>query len=106
MKFITKISMVLMLILALGSCKKSNVVELDPIDRIPSEKAFLTFNDVTTALNGVYGTWQARRSVFTSAHLTDELRLGSGTAYRNVGNILFNYQFSSDSQDFRDGEQS
>lgn len=98
--------MVVMLFLALASCKKSNVVELDPIDRIPSEKAFITFNDVTTALNGVYGTWQARRSVYTSAQLTDELRLGSGTAYRNVGNILFNYQFTSDTQDFRDTEQS
>jgi len=52
----------------------------------------------------VYGTWQARRSTHLTAFITDEVRLGTGTSYRNVGNILFNFQYVSDAQDFRDGE--
>jgi hypothetical protein len=93
-----------MLLITLASCKKSDVVDLQPIDRIPSEKAFNNLADVLQGINGVYGTWSARRSVYLSALLTDETRLGTGTAYRNVGNILFNFQSTSDAQDFRDAE--
>jgi hypothetical protein len=105
MKITTKISVTLMLLLTFGACRKSDIVNLEPIDRIPSEKAFTTLGDVLQGLNGVYGTWQPRRSVYLSALLTDETRLGTGSGYRNVGNILFNYQYVSDAQDFRDTEQ-
>ncbi|HEX8461593.1 MAG TPA: RagB/SusD family nutrient uptake outer membrane protein, partial [Segetibacter sp.] len=44
------------------------------------------------------------RPVYLSAFITDEIRLGTGATYRNVGNGLFNYQYSSDAQDFRDDE--
>jgi hypothetical protein len=104
MRIITKISLMLMLLSSFAACTKSDVVDLQPIDRIPSEKAFSTLGDVLQGLNGVYGTWQHRRSVYLSALLTDEARLGTGAGYRNVGNILFNYQSTSDAQDFRDLE--
>jgi starch-binding outer membrane protein, SusD/RagB family len=61
-------------------------------------------NDLTSAVNGVYATWSARRSVYISSLISDEARLGVGSEYRNVGNILFNWQFVSDSQDWRDAE--
>ena len=85
------------------SCEKS-LTDLKPIDQIPSEVAISTMNDVVSALNGVYGTWSARRSSYLSSTISDEIRLGVGTEYRNVGNNLFNWQHVSDSQDWRDGE--
>ena len=87
----------------LGSCEKK-LTDIQPIDLIPSQTAIQNMNDVTSALNGVYGTWSARRSVYISAFISDEIRLGTGTEYRNVGNALFNWNHVSDSQDWRDGE--
>lgn len=87
----------------LTACEKK-VVDLQPIDDIPSNVAIQNMNDVTNALNGVYGTWSARRSVYVSALISDEVRLGTGAEYRNVGNILFNWNHVSDSQDWRDAE--
>ncbi|HVG13573.1 MAG TPA: RagB/SusD family nutrient uptake outer membrane protein [Chitinophagaceae bacterium] len=104
MRLLTNISFALLLLVSFASCKKDDVVDLEPIDLIPSERAFLTFNDITTGLNGVYGTWQARRSTHLTSFITDEVRLGTGTSYRNIGNILFNFQYVSDAQDFRDTE--
>jgi starch-binding outer membrane protein, SusD/RagB family len=103
MKLINKGLFVFLLSLVFISCEKK-LTDLDPIDQIPAEKAIITMNDLTSAVNGVYGTWSARRSVYISSFISDEIRLGTGTEYRNVGNALFNWQFVSDSQDWRDGE--
>jgi starch-binding outer membrane protein, SusD/RagB family len=102
MKLIKKISMLLMVV-AISSCEKK-LTDIQPIDQIPSQLAIQNMADVTNALNGVYGTWSARRSHYISALISDEVRLGVGTEYRNVGNILFNWNHVSDSQDWRDGE--
>lgn len=80
-------------------------MDLQPIDQIPSENAVKTFADLTAAVNGVYGGILARRDIHLTAFITDEGRLGTGTGYRNVGNILFNWMYVSDTQDFRDAEQ-
>jgi len=85
------------------ACEK-DLTDLKPIDQIPAEVAISTMTDVVSAMNGVYGTWNARRSSYLSSTISDEMRLGVGTEYRNVGNILFNWQHVSDSQDWRDGE--
>jgi len=103
MKLIHKVLFVFLFSFVFISCEKK-LTDLDPIDQIPAEKAILNMNDLTTAVNGVYGTWSARRSVYISSFISDEIRLGTGTEYRNVGNALFNWQFVSDSQDWRDGE--
>lgn len=103
MKIINKIIWALMFVLTLASCEKK-LTDLQPIDQIPAEKAISNLTDLGGAVNGVYGTWQARRSHYISALISDEVRLGVGAEYRNVGNALFNWQFVSDSQDWRDGE--
>lgn len=103
MKKLTNISLILATFFSLVSCRK-DVVDVLPIDSIPVEQAFQNMNDVNNAANGVYGTWQARRSNYISAFISDEVRLGTGAEYRNVGNILFNWQHVSDSQDWRDTE--
>jgi starch-binding outer membrane protein, SusD/RagB family len=103
MKYTFKICLIVMMALSLLSCEKK-LTDLQPIDQIPGEKAISTMNDLTSAVNGVYATWSARRSVHISTLISDEARLGVGSEYRNVGNILFNWQFVSDSQDWRDGE--
>ena len=103
MQLIKKISLLLVLAAGLGSCEKK-LTDLKPIDLIPSEVAIQNMNDVTSALNGVYGTWSARRSIYISAFISDEVRLGTGTEYRNVGNVLFTWTHVSDSQDWRDTE--
>lgn len=94
-----------MFVLTLVACNKNDIVDLQPISSIPSENAFLIMSDVLQGLNGVYGTWSPRRPVHLTAFITDEIRLGTGSGYRNVGNILFNFQYVSDAQDFRDTEQ-
>lgn len=103
MKVFNKIIWVFIFTATLMSCEKK-LTDLQPIDQIPADKAIQTMADLTTAVNGVYGTWSARRSVYISSLISDEVRLGVGTEYRNVGNALFNWQFVSDSQDWRDGE--
>lgn len=103
MKLIKNLCWVFMLLAFLTSCEKE-LVDLQPIDQIPAEKAIKTLADLTSAVNGVYGTWAARRSVYISALISDEVRLGFGGEYRNVGNVLYNWQFVSDSQDWRDAE--
>src|SRR4051812_46284720 len=101
MKLIQKICLLLVLGGVFASCEKQ-VTDLSPIDLIPSERAIQTMNDVTTGVFGVYGTWSARRSIYISALISDEVRLGTGAEYRNVGNALFNWQHVADSQDWRD----
>ena len=103
MKLIKKIGWLFLAGFIASSCQKK-LTELTPIDVIPSELAIQNMNDVTNALNGVYGTWQARRSHYISALISDEVRLGTGSEYRNVGNFLFNWNHVADSQDWRDGE--
>lgn len=98
-----KISLVLLAGFFFASCEKK-LTDLQPIDLIPSNVAIQNMADVTSALNGVYATWSPRRSVYISAFISDEIRLGIGSEYRNVGNILFNWNHVSDSQDWRDGE--
>jgi hypothetical protein len=90
-------------VVVLGSCEKK-LTDLDPIDQIPAETAIQNMADVQSAVNGVYGSYAGRRAVYLSSYLTDEVRLGTGTEYRNVGNILFNWNYVNDSQDWRDGE--
>ena len=85
------------------SCEKK-IVDLAPIDQIPAERAIQNMTDVQNGVFGVYGSWAERRNVYISSVISDEVRLGTGTEYRNVGNILFNWQHVSDSQDWRDGE--
>lgn len=103
MKRLSKYLIALALLGTLGACEKK-VTDILPIDQIPAQNAIQNMNDVQTALNGVYGTWLGRRPAYLSSFMTDEIRLGTGTEYRNVGNILFNWQHVSDSQDWRDGE--
>ena len=103
MRFINKLCLVLILGVSLAACEKK-LTDLKPIDAIPSQVAIQNMSDVANALNGVYGTWSARRSVYISAFISDEIRLGVGTEYRNIGNALFNWNHVSDSQDWRDGE--
>ena len=100
---IKKLGLVVLLGAALASCEKK-VTDLRPTDLIPADVAITTVGDATNAINGVYGSYSARRSVYISALLTDEVRLGTGSEYRNVGNGLFNFQNTSDAQDWRDGE--
>lgn len=88
--------------LFLSSCDKE--VDLRPTDVIPIDRVFQTVNDLNLATIGVYGTWQARRSVYLSALISDETRQGSGAEYRNVGGALFRWEYTTDSQDFRDDE--
>jgi starch-binding outer membrane protein, SusD/RagB family len=103
MKFSFKFLLIIMTVLSLFSCEKK-LTDLQPIDQIPGEKAITTMSDLTSAVNGVYANWSARRSIYISSLISDEARLGVGSEYRNVGNILYNWQFVSDSQDWRDGE--
>ena len=103
MKKLTHLTLILATIISLISCRK-DVVNVNPIDSIPVEQAFQNMSDVNNAADGVYGTWQARRTNYISALISDEVRLGTGAEYRNVGNILFNWQHVSDSQDWRDTE--
>ncbi len=91
------------MMLSFTSCEK-DLLDVDPIDQIPAEKAILTMSDLLTAVNGVYATLSPRRPVYVSSFISDEIRLGVGTEYRNVGNGLYNWQSVSDSQDWRDGE--
>lgn len=88
-------------VLATG-CKKE--VDLEPTDIILGDRAFENVNDLNSGAIGVYGTWQARRSVYLSAVISDEVRQGTGSEYRGVGAILFRWEHTSDAQDFRDGE--
>lgn len=100
---IYKIGLVLFFGGFLASCKKK-VTDLQPIDLIPAQTAIQNMQDVTNAVMGVYGTYSPRRSAYISALISDEVRLGTGSGYRNVGNILFNWNHVSDSQDWRDAE--
>lgn len=84
------------------ACEKQ-LTDLQPIDQIPAQNAISTLNDVNSAINGVYGTWQGRRASHLSSFISDELRLGTGTEYRNVGNLLFQWTHTSDLGDFGDG---
>jgi len=103
MKIVLKYTMILLMAISFVACTKDELTDLQPISSIPSDKAFLTLNDATNAVNGVYGTWLGRRPAYLSSFISDELRLGT-VGYRNVGNILFNWQYVSDAQDWRDGE--
>jgi starch-binding outer membrane protein, SusD/RagB family len=103
MKRLSKYILACALLASLGACEKK-ITDLQPIDQIPAQNAIQTMSDVTSALNGVYGTWLGRRASYLSSFISDETRLGTGTEYRNVGNILFNWQHVSDSQDWRDTE--
>jgi hypothetical protein len=103
MKFINKMMLAFMALVALASCEKKTI-DLTPIDVVPAEKAITTMNDLTAAVNGVYATWQPKRPIYISALISDEAQLGTGSGYRNVGNILFNWAHVSDSQDWRDVE--
>jgi hypothetical protein len=103
MNFIKKVGTALLVTSVLASCEKK-ITDLRPIDVIPTDIAISTVGDATNAVNGVYGTWIGRRSIYINALMSDEVRLGTGTEYRNVGNGLFNWQNVSNSQDWRDGE--
>ena len=103
MKLFKKICLIVAFGSMLPACEKK-ITDLEPIDQIPSQVAIQNMNDVLNALNGVYGTWLGRRPSYLSSFMTDEIRLGTGTEYRNVGNILFNWNHVSDSQDWRDTE--
>lgn len=104
MKRLFPVTLTVLLGLLLGACRK-DVINLQPINDIPANAAFQNMTDVTNAVNGVYGTWLGRRPSYISSFISDEVRLGTGSEYRNVGNILFNWQHVSDSQDWRDAEQ-
>ena len=103
MKIFNKFFLAFCFLAAFTSCEKK-LTDLKPIDQVPIDHAILTMNDLGTAVNGVYGSWSARRSIYISSYISDEVRLGTGTEYRNVGNTLFNWLFVSDSQDWRDEE--
>lgn len=85
-----------------ASCKKQ--VDLQPTDVVPIENVFQNLNDINLGVNGVYGSWSARRSVYISSVISDEVRQGTGGEYRGVGAILYRWEHTSDAQDWRDGE--
>lgn len=101
MKIFNKIFWSFCFLAAITSCEKK-LTNLQPIDQVPADRAILTVTDMGTAVNGVYGSWSARKSIYISSFISDEIRLGTGSGYRNVGNQLYNWQFVSDSQDWRD----
>ncbi len=103
MTSIKKLGLLVLFAGVFTACEKK-VTELRPIDIIPADIAITTIGDATNAVNGIYGTWSARRSVYINALISDEVRLGTGGEYRNVGNGLFNWQNTSDAQDWRDTE--
>lgn len=106
MKYLNKFRTLLIGLISvslLSSCEKE-LTDLDPIDLIPAQNAFQNMADVLTGVNGVYGSYAGRRAPYLSSFISDEVRLGTGTEYRNVGNILFNWTYVNDSQDWRDGE--
>ncbi len=104
MKLINKISLIILLVVSFASCEKK-ITDLQPIDQIPSQNAIQNMADVSSAMNGIYGTWLGRRPAYLSSFISDEVRLGTGSGYRNVGNILFNWTYAVDAQDWRDAEQ-
>ncbi|TAE17073.1 MAG: RagB/SusD family nutrient uptake outer membrane protein [Bacteroidetes bacterium] len=104
MKIYKKFLLAAVLGSSLVACRRDTVDAVTPIDQIPATQAIQNMQDVVNGLNGVYGSLGVRRASHVSAYITDEVRLGVGGEYRNVGNILFNWQFVSDTQDWRDGE--
>lgn len=104
MKIFQKLLVALTVIVSITSCRRDTVDVVEPIDLIRTEQAIQNMQDAVLALNGVYGSLVVRNASHVSAFITDEVRLGVGTEYRNVGNILFNWQYVSDSQDWRDFE--
>ena len=103
MKIFNKFFWAFCFLVAMMSCEKK-VTDLQPIDQVPADHAILNMNDLLSAVNGVYGTWLGRTSPYISSFISDEVRLGTGTEYRGVGNVLFNWQFLGDSQDWRDDQ--
>ena len=103
MKIMNKFFWAFCFLATIMSCEKK-VTDLQPYDQIPVDQAITNLADMGTAVNGVYGSWAARRSVYISSFISDEIRLGTGSEYRNVGNFLFNWQFTSDGQDWREDQ--
>jgi starch-binding outer membrane protein, SusD/RagB family len=87
-----------MLSIGLASCEKE-LTDLAPIDQIPAPLAIQTLADVNSGVNGVYASLSGRNASNLSSFMTDEVRLGTGSEYRNVGNILFQWIFVSDNGD-------
>ncbi len=98
MKNIQKLFAGLALTLVFSSCEKQ-LTDLKPIDQIPAQSAIASLPDVNSGLNGVYASMSGRNAANLSSFMTDELRLGTGAEYRNVGNILFQWIFVSDNGD-------
>jgi starch-binding outer membrane protein, SusD/RagB family len=98
MKSIYKLFAVVLLVIGLVSCEKK-LTDLTPIDLIPAPLAIQTLADVNSGVNGVYATLSGRNPANLSSFMTDEVRLGTGAEYRNVGNILFQWIFVSDNGD-------
>ena len=98
MKNISKLVGVALLAFGLASCEKK-LTDLTPIDQIPAQLAIQTLADVNSGVNGVYASLSGRNPANLSSFMTDEIRLGTGAEYRNVGNILFQWIFVSDNGD-------
>lgn len=98
MKSINKLFGAALLAIGLASCEKQ-LTDLAPIDQIPAQTAIQTLADVNAGVNGVYATLSGRNAANLSSFMTDEVRLGTGAEYRNVGNILFQWIFVSDNGD-------
>jgi hypothetical protein len=98
MKNIQKLFAGLALTLVFASCEKQ-LTDLKPIDQIPAQAAISTLSDVNLGVNGVYASLSGRTAANLSSFMTDEIRLGTGAEYRNVGNILFQWIFVSDNGD-------
>jgi starch-binding outer membrane protein, SusD/RagB family len=102
MKSVNKLIALLLVVSAMGACKKQ--VDLMPTDVVPIENVFTSVSDLEQGAIGVYGTWQGRAPIYLSAVFSDEARQGVGAEYRGVGAILFRWEQTSDAQDFRDAE--
>lgn len=98
MKSISKLFGAALLAIGLASCEKQ-LTDLAPIDQIPAQTAIQTLADVNSGVNGVYASLSGRNAANLSSFMTDEIRLGTGPEYRNVGNILFQWIFVSDNGD-------
>lgn len=87
-------------ILAFSSCKKQ--LDLQPIDTINENNAFITLDDVQKGVYGTYGRFGTYNNKFyVSALLSDEAKLGADNA--GQGALTYRYQSGSGSGDLAGG---
>ncbi|HEY8387907.1 MAG TPA: RagB/SusD family nutrient uptake outer membrane protein, partial [Parasegetibacter sp.] len=80
------------LLVVLSGCKK--LLDLEPIDQIPEDRAFETVADLQKGTSAVYGMYGWHTIMFLNAVLSDEIRIGPGNA--GFGQVVYRYQYRAD----------